>query len=249
MTMLPTKPTLVLVTGANQGIGFEVAKKLILEHKDYHILLAGRRKDAIADAARQLKEIEPNAAVEPLVLDLTSDESISAGVHYINERYGYLDVLINNAGISGSSARGPWPRTEWQEVFNTNVFGTSVLTESLIPLLAKSDKTKRIVFVTSELGSIEWKFKPSNEFVLPYKVYAASKTALNMLAVNMAMQYSRDSTWKINLACPGHCATRFTDYAGTDTPANGALNICRLATLEAGGETGTMSNRFGTIPW
>ncbi|CAH0017933.1 unnamed protein product [Clonostachys rhizophaga] len=247
--MLTTKPTLVLVTGANQGIGFEAVKKLVLEHKNYQILMGGRRKDALEDAARQLKEIEPNANVEPLVLDLTSDESIAAAVHYINEKHGYLDVLINNAGISGSSARGPWPRTEWQEVFNTNVFGTSVLTESLLPLLAKSDKTKRIVFVTSELGSIERKFKPSNEFVLPYKVYAASKAALNMLSVNLAMQYSQDPTWKINLACPGHCATRFTDYAGPDSPANGALNICRLATMEVDGETGRMSNRFGTIPW
>ncbi|KAF5506093.1 Short-chain dehydrogenase/reductase tropE [Colletotrichum siamense] len=239
--------TIVLVTGANQGIGLEIARKLSAENTNYHIIMTGRRQDAIEKAAQEL-ELEGHS-VEPLVLDLTSDKSIEEAVAYVSNKYGFLDVLINNAGIGGDSPMGPWARKEWQKVFDTNVFGTFAVTDSFLPLLANSTKTKRIVFVSSELGSLAWKTEPSKAFVLPYKVYAASKTALNMVAVNLAAHYSQDPTWKINMACPGHCATNFTDFQAPQSAAAGAVSVCRLATLEPGGETGTFSNSEGTIPW
>ncbi|KAH9233268.1 hypothetical protein K456DRAFT_1750558 [Colletotrichum gloeosporioides 23] len=220
--------TIVLVTGANQGIGLEVAKMLSAENIAYHIIMTGRRQDAIEKAAQEL-QLEGHS-VEPLVLDLASDKSIEESVAYVSNKYGFLDVLINNAGIGGDSPMGPWARKEWQKVFDTNVFGTFAVTDSFLLLLANSTKTKRIVFVLSELGSLAWKTEPSKAFVLPYK-------------------YSQDPTWKINMACPGHCATNFTDFQAPQSAAAGAVSVCRLAMLGPGGETGTFSNSEGTIPW
>ncbi|EQB43896.1 hypothetical protein CGLO_17375 [Colletotrichum gloeosporioides Cg-14] len=153
------------------------------ENLAYHIVITVRRKDAIEKAAQEL-QLKGNS-VEPLVLDLTSDTSIHEAVAYLSNKYGFLDVLINNAGISGNSPMGPWARNEWLKVIDTNVFGTFA--------------TKRIVFVSSELDSLALKTELSKAFVLPYKVYAASNTALNMMAVNLAAQYAQDLTWKANL--------------------------------------------------
>lgn len=204
--------TIALVTGANQGIGLEVAKMLSAENIAYHIIMTGRRQDATEKAAQEL-QLEGHS-VEP-----------------VSNKYGFLDVLINNAGIGGDSSKGPWALKEWQKVFDTNVFGTFAVTDSFLTLLANSTKTKRIVFVSSELGSLAWKTEPSKAFVLPYKVYAASKTALNMMAVNLAARFAQDPIWKLNMAFPGHCATSFTDFQAPRSAAVGAVSVCRLATL------------------
>lgn len=245
--------TIVLITGANQGIGFEIAKKLGTEHKDYHIIASGRRLEAVEDAAAKLREL--GCSAEALVLDQDSDESITQAAETILDKHGRLDVLINNAGISRSASyddptKAPLTRSEWMSVFNTNIFGVSVLTEALIPLLEKSQKTKRIVFISSSLGSLASKLSldyPARK--RDYRVYSASKSALNRLALHYAVEREDDPSWKINICAPGYVATNLNNYGGAEPASTGAINACRLATLGPDGETATFTSRHGPVAW
>lgn len=114
-TMTAPKSTIVLVTGANQGIGYEIAKKLGKDHEGYHVLVAGRRKEAVEEAAKKLQA--EGCSVEPLVLDVTSDESIAEAAKTVDAKYGRLDVLINNAAISGGAE--PLSRKLFLDILNT----------------------------------------------------------------------------------------------------------------------------------
>ena len=239
--------TIALVTGANQGIGFEIAKKLGTEHPDYHVLVAGRRKDAIDEAVTKLQALK--VSCEPLLLDVTSDDSIAAAVKVVQDKHGRLDVLINNAGISRRLPDQPLAtdRASWNAVFDTNVASVALVTDAFIPLLEKSQVTKRIVNITSGLGSVDTLQDKANPFHKhPYTVYGISKAGLNLLTMFYAVKYEDDKTWKFNLSCPGLCKTNLNDYIeyGED-PAVGAINAVRLATLGEDGESGTFSNRAG----
>ncbi|KUI56571.1 Carbonyl reductase [NADPH] 1 [Cytospora mali] len=247
--------TIVLVTGANQGIGLEITRKLTTEHKDYHVIMAGRRKEAIEQAANKLQA--EGLSVEPLVLDVTSDDSITAAAKAIGDKHGHLGVLINNAAISSApdSADGSKPlstRQQFLRVLDTNVAGVQAMTDTFIPLLEKSDKTKRIVFITSSLSSMSFKADPKLGFSsrkLEYWHYTTSKSALNMLALHYAVRYEGRDDWKWNLCCPGYCATNLNEFAGTHPPEHGAINACRLATLGPDGESGTFTDKDGVVPW
>lgn len=219
--------TIVLVTGANQGIGLEIARKLGKEHADYHIIMAGRRKQAIEEAAAKLQA--DGLSVEPLLLDMTSDASIEAAAKTVSEKHGYLDVLINNAGISSApptssfangadgttTKQNSTTRSEWLDIYNTNVAGTVVVTDAFLPLLEKSTKTRRIVFLSSGLGSLTRraeKDQPTRK--LPWWPYTVSKTAVTMVGVLYASKFDgREKEWKVNICCPGHCATNLSKSA------------------------------------
>ncbi|PSS03667.1 hypothetical protein BD289DRAFT_478490 [Coniella lustricola] len=256
--------TIVLVTGANQGLGFEIARKLGKEHSDYHIIMAGRRKQAIHDAAAKLEA--DGVSVEPLLLDMTSDESIEAAAKTVSEKHGHLDVLINNAGIadaapaqsaqdtSGDSAQDKpknTTRSEWLDIYNTNVAGTAVVTDAFIPLLEKSTQTRRIVFMSSSLGSLTHRAATDGHLrKQPWWPYTVSKTAMTMVGVLYASRFDgREKEWKVNVCCPGYCATNLNGYAGASPAEQGAINACRLATLGPDGETNTFTNVNGTVPW
>jgi NAD(P)-dependent dehydrogenase (short-subunit alcohol dehydrogenase family) len=240
--------TIVLVTGANQGIGFEISKSLAAKHPDYHVIMAGRRKEAIEEAAAGLKKT--GLDVEPLVMDLNSDESIASAVEYVDSKFGHLDVLVNNCGISRGPTENMTLREEFTAIYNTNVFGTAVVTETFIPLLAKSEKTKRIVFLGSSIGSLTMKADPKSAYRgLDWRQYASSKTAGHYVALTYAARFDGDPSWKINISNPGYCATNLNDFSGADTSANGAVDAVRLAELGLDGETGTFSSREGPVPW
>jgi NAD(P)-dependent dehydrogenase (short-subunit alcohol dehydrogenase family) len=201
--------TIVLITGANQGLGYEIAKKLGTEHHDYHIIVSGRKAEAIDVAAAKL--LEAGCSVEPLLLDLTSDNSIAQAAKTVEQKHGRLDVLVNNAGISSPTvynADKPFARQEWHAIYDTNVFGTSAVTEAFIPLLAKSQKAKRIVFMSSNMGSMSLRTDPNySGRKADYRSYNSSKSALNSLALHVANQLEDDPSWKINICCPGFCST------------------------------------------
>ncbi|KKY34829.1 putative short chain dehydrogenase [Diaporthe ampelina] len=246
--------SIVLVTGANQGIGFEIAKKLNVEHENYHVIMAGRRKQAVEEAAEKLQA--QGFSVEPLVLDLSSDDSIAAAVKAVDEKHGHLDVLINNAAISNisNSADGKplSTREQFLHILDTNVAAVQAVTDAFIPLLEKSTQTKRIVFISSGLGSVSLMGDPklgSNFRKLGATHYTTSKAAFNQLALHYIVRYEDNKDWKLNICCPGHCATNLNAYSGTNTTESGAINACRLATLGPDGESGTFTNKEGTIPW
>lgn len=235
-----------LVTGANQGIGYEITKRLATEHPNYHVYMTGRRKDAIEKAAAQLQA--SGLDVEPLVLDVTSDESIASAVEHVRSRSGRLDALINNAGIS-SAPQDDTLRQRLHRIFDTNVFGAVVVTDAFTPLLERSEGTRCVVFVSSGLGSIKVRtdpdLTPKNDLI----EYGASKAALNHAAMTFASRHWGDEAWKFNTCCPGYCATNMNGYSGPDEASLGSIQPVRLATLGRDGPNATFSNRHGPVPW
>ncbi|GKT61653.1 carbonyl reductase [Colletotrichum tofieldiae] len=241
--------TIALVTGANQGIGFAISKKLASEPYSYHIIMAGRNEKAIKSAAAQLQE--DSLSVEPVVLDLSSDASIEAAVQQIEGRFDHLDVLVNNAGIARAQPLpGQGTRSVYQQIIDTNVIGSMSVTEHFLPLLAKSQQVKRVVFISSGAGSLTlWSTpgSPTRAFKAP--AYAVSKTALNALCLQYAVAHNEEKSWKFNACCPGYCATNLNGYSGTNTPEAGADIACHLASIGGDGPTGTFVNSGGTLPW
>jgi len=244
----PTSQTVVLITGANQGIGFETSKKLAAEHEGYHIIMAGRRKEAIDEAAAALQK--QGLSVEALVMDVTSDTSISQAAAEVDAKFGHIDVLINNAGIAIADVDVK-DRSAWAKIFDTNLFGAAAVTDAFLPLLEKSKTTKRIVFLSSSLSSMNRKLDPNSpqHSANTYRVYSCSKSALNMLAGHYAVQHEKDSSWKINAVCPGYVATNLNDFHGYGEVSTGAIQPCRMATLGPDGPTGTFTEREGTVAW
>lgn len=247
-----TANTIVLVTGANQGIGFEITKKLATEQEGYHVIMAGRRKQAIEEAAKELQS--KGLSVEPLVMDVGSDSSIEAAAKTVGDKHGHLDVLVNNAGISNApkSADGKpnSKRAEFLQIMNTNVAGAEAVADAFIPLLEKATGTKRIVFISSSIGSLSCKADKNHALrSLPWRPYTISKTAETMLGLFFSAQFDGRDDWKVNISCPGYCGTNLNAFAGSNPPEHGAVNACRLATLGPDGETGTFTDVDGPVPW
>ena len=246
--------TIVLISGANQGLGFEIAKKLATEHQDYHILLGSRSLAKGEESAKQLQDLP--GSTQAVQLDVTSDDSIAACADLIKTHFGHLDVLVNNAGIAiPAYQHEPTLRAKFSRCFDTNLFGAAALTDAFVPLL-KLAKNPRIVFMSSEMGSVANTLDPnfpyygiplSNFDVVAYK---ASKAALNMLGATYAVKYGGDG-FKINMCCPGLRKTNLTPTVGGlgGEAAEGAVNACRLATLGVEGEGGTFTNLEGVLPW
>lgn len=246
--------TIVLITGANRGIGYGLARKLAREHPDYHILIGSRNINQGLEAASSLSSYSENtgqaATVSALQLDVTSDASIAAAASHIQKTHGRLDVLVNNAGIA-LDVKEPQAsiRSLMQRTFETNVFGAAAVTDAFIPLLEKST-TPRIVFTSSSVGSLTRAADLTNPWSkAPITAYRTSKAALNMLMLSYAV-ILHDRGFKVNASCPGHIGTDLNDHRGTGSIDDGAVNLARLVTLgEEDGETGTFSTSEGVRPW
>ena len=239
--------TMVLITGANQGIGFELSRKLAKENDGWHILMGSRNPENGVKAAAELKG--EGLSVEPLTVDITSDQSIEHAAKEVESKYGRLDILINNAGISIEYRRPDSSMREiFQEQYNTNVFGHHIVTETFEPLLAKS-ALPRIIFVSSIMGSIQTKAEAKAWFAseqLP--VYRSTKAALNMIMAHWSYKH-KDDGWKINSVCPGYVATNLNKWHGMGTVESGTTELARIATMGKDGPTGTFSDKQGPVPW
>ncbi|KAJ4007614.1 hypothetical protein NW752_010280 [Fusarium irregulare] len=239
---------LALVTGSTQGIGLAVAQALATKH-NYHVLLGVRNTQAGEEIASDLRN--KGHRVDVVELDLTSPESITKAVEHIEQKYGYLDVLINNAGVLLDMNKDLTTWELYQKTFATNVIGTGTLTQTLLPLLrlAKTGPP-RIVFVTSVMGSLTCTTdKTTIYYNIDYKVYDASKAAVNMLMFNFARELD-DVNGKVNAVCPGLVKTALSGFHeyGTSTEL-GAQRIVEVATnMDKDGPTRTISNRDGEIP-
>jgi NAD(P)-dependent dehydrogenase (short-subunit alcohol dehydrogenase family) len=212
-----------------------------------------RRRRRCAPAAKALRA--GGADAHAVTLDVTDHESIRAAAGYVDRTFGRLDVLVNNAGISGSitaQAPGTADLDVIREVFDTNFFGVIAVTNAMLPLLRRAPAA-RIVNVSSGVGSMAYMADPDHYMSqLPAgAAYPCSKSALNSLTVQYAKDL-RDTGILINAAAPGGCATDFTKHLGRvieRTAADGAVIAVHLATLGPDGPRGGFFDDNGPVPW
>ncbi len=246
---------IALITGANQGVGRQVAKELAANGVT---VLVGSRNFERGEAAAT--EIGPNAI--PLQLDVTDGASISAAAEHIRQEFGRLDLLVNNAAVSntakGSLSLEEYVKTtrasnvaldEVRAVWETNVFGVLAVYQAMLPLLRRSTDA-RIVNVSSAVGSLTMNADPACHYRAFYSpVYSASKAALN--AITLAMMIELETTGiKVNLVSPAFTKTNLNGYAGTESVEDGSREVVRVALLGPDGPTGTYTRwENETIPW
>ncbi|KIX94901.1 uncharacterized protein Z520_09211 [Fonsecaea multimorphosa CBS 102226] len=230
MSSVTADHTIVLITGANQGIGFECVKKLAAEQANYHILLGSRSLERGKEAASSITDLARGTAVEALELDVDDDESIAKAAKYVEEKFGRLDVLLNNAGIS--QVKDVSFRENMTRVLQTNTISAACVTEAFIPLMRKAP-VPRLLFMSSGLGSVTLTLDPSFQYyglgnATAIKGYIVSKCAENMVGALYAVQLGKEG-FKVNMTCPGHRATNLNGYNEHAGPAaDGAIEACRL---------------------
>jgi NAD(P)-dependent dehydrogenase (short-subunit alcohol dehydrogenase family) len=237
--------TIALVTGANKGIGYEIAAGLGALGWSVGV---GARDEARREAAvRKLRAGGADAFGVPL--DVTDDASVAAAARTIEERAGRLDVLVNNAGVTGGMPQLPTTveLSAVRTAVETNVIGVIRVTNALLPLLRRS-ASPRIVNMSSSVGSLTRQTAPGAETGPISAAYAPSKTFLNALTVQYAKEL-RDTDILVNAACPGYCATDLNGFRGVRTPEQGAAVAIRLASLPDGGPTGAFFDEDGEVPW
>jgi NAD(P)-dependent dehydrogenase (short-subunit alcohol dehydrogenase family) len=234
-----------LVTGANKGIGYEIAAGL--GALGWSVGVGARDAERREAAVAKLRAAGADAFGVPL--DVTDDASVTAAAALIEERAGRLDVLVNNAAITGGMPQEPTrvdPATV-RTVVETNVLGVIRVTNALLPLLRRS-ASPRIVNMSSSVGSLTRQTTPGAQTGPISAAYATSKTFLNALTVQYAKELG-DTDILINAGCPGFCATDLNGFRGVRTPEQGAAIAIRLATLPDGGPTGTFHDDDGPVPW
>ncbi|MFJ3914232.1 short-subunit dehydrogenase [Streptomyces sp. 2132.2] len=244
-----SKTKIALVTGANKGIGYAIAAGLgALGHR---VGVGARDETRLGAAVEKLRADGVDAFGVPL--DVTSGRSVTEAAGLVELEAGGLDVLINNAGISGEMGPG-WAQDPTgldldvvRTVVETNVLGVIQVTNAMLPLLRRSG-SPRIVNVSSGVGSLTRQADPHVEIGPVMAAYAPSKTFLNAVTVQYARQLAGTGIL-INAACPGLVATDFTGFHGPRTPEQGAATAIRLATLPDDGPTGSFFEDDGTVPW
>jgi NAD(P)-dependent dehydrogenase (short-subunit alcohol dehydrogenase family) len=236
----------ILITGANKGIGFETAKQLA---QLGHTVFLGSR-DAVkgAEAIEKLKS-EGIANVQLLVIDVTDMNSIQNAEKEVAASVQWLDVLINNAAITG-----PQPQNIsvtdialFKEVFDTNYFGAIRTTQVFLPLLRKSP-SPHIINISSEVGSLTLHTSEGrNPNWNNFHAYGSSKTALNSFTVMLANELENTNV-RVNSVTPGYTATDLNQHQGVKTVEEGARPIVNLALSESAGSV-LFLKEGGTVPW
>ncbi|WP_439557374.1 SDR family NAD(P)-dependent oxidoreductase [Dyadobacter sp.] len=243
-----------LVTGANQGVGFQVAKALA---ENGYIVYVGSRN--LQNGLAAAEKIGSNARA--IQIDVTDRKSVENAAATVKQDFGRLNLLVNNAAISNAGAPG---RTlaeimasnrpsissvdEMRTVWETNVFGVVVVTQLFLPLLREA-KAPRIVNVSSILGSLTLARDPNNPYAEHFEMtYGASKTALNAVTVAFANELEKSGI-KVSAVSPGFTATALNNFEGTDSVEVGSLEPIRVA-LEEDGPTALFTGPNQEVyPW
>jgi len=240
---------IVLISGANSGIGLATAR-LLAANPPYSIIIGSRSISSGLESVASLAE--DGLSVSTIQLDITSEASISAAVQHIEMVHGHLDVLINNAGVFPeltAESLHLTTRDLFTQTFEVNVIGTASLTDAMLPLLQKASHP-RVVFVTSKFGSLATGLDPNAAFhETNYMAYRASKAAMNMLAIRYGVMLEGFGG-SVNAVCPGLVNTKLVNNhpAGT-MPEVGAGIVVEMALAEKGGVHGTFTDRSGVIAW
>ncbi|MEU1456211.1 SDR family NAD(P)-dependent oxidoreductase [Streptomyces avermitilis] len=234
--------TVTVITGANKGLGYETARRLI---EQGHTVYAGAR-----DAYRGEQAAKALGA-RPLLIDITDDASVAAAAEQVRAEAGRLDVLINNAGIAGRAAStGELNAADLQQVFDTNVIGAARTTRAFLPLLQAAGHAA-VVNVSSSLGSLTINADPAAHTDIlsawaPLLAYNSSKAALNMLTVLYAQAFPQITVTSVD---PGFTATDLNGHQGTQSVEEGAAVIVTAATAGPSAPSGTFIGATGPVPW
>jgi NAD(P)-dependent dehydrogenase (short-subunit alcohol dehydrogenase family) len=240
-----SEKTIALVTGANKGIGYEIAAGL--GALGWSVGVGARDDERREAAVEKLRAAGHDAFGVPL--DVTDDASVVGAAELLDERG--LDVLVNNAGITGGMPQNPTgvDLDIVRRVVETNVIGVIRVTNAMLPLLRRS-ASPRIVNMSSSVGSLTRQSASDSELTSgPISVaYSPSKTFLNAVTVQYAKEL-RGTNIKVNAGCPGYVATDLNGFRGVRTPEQGAAIAIQLATLPDDGPTGGYFEDAGPIPW
>ncbi|QBD75754.1 SDR family oxidoreductase [Ktedonosporobacter rubrisoli] len=242
---MPQPQKIALITGANQGIGLEVARQL--GKQNILVLIGSRNWTRGKEAAQQL--VAERIEAQAIQLDVTDQQSIEEAARQINDSYGRLDILVNNAAIAPVQDSQPKerPLDKIRAIFETNVFGLFAVTQAMLPLLHRSS-AGRIVNVSSGLASLGTLSNAPAAALRPFSwPYPSSKTAVNSITIFLAKQLEQ-SAIKVNAVDPGRTATAMNPQA-TRTPAQAAQTIVHYATLASDGPSGGFFGEAGSLPW
>jgi len=246
--MTKAEGKVALITGANKGIGLETARQL---GKLGVTILVGARNLAKGEAAAEvLRGVGVDA--RPIKLDVVSETDRTAAAKFIEKEFGHIDILINNAAVMLDSRDGnqtsTTPLAILRETFETNFFAVVALTQTLLPLIRKSD-AGRIVNLSSILASLTLHATPGS-FIYDAKTFAydASKSALNAFTIHLAYEL-RDTKIKVNSADPGWVKTDMGGEGAQMEIVDGATTSVQLATLPANGPTGGYFHMGESLPW
>lgn len=242
---------IALITGASKGLGFETA--LQLGRKGYTILVTARSQQKSDEAANSL--ISKGIEAIGIALDVNSSKDIAQLGQFIAERFGHLDVLINNAGVQlDFPGFMPGNSTETvsmavlKETFDTNFFAPIALTQQLLPLIKKST-AGRIVNVSSIMGSLTLHADATSPiYGIKLLAYNSSKTALNQFTIHLA-EALKDTPIKVNAAHPGWVKTDLGGEYAPMTIEEGVKTIVDLSTLDTNGKTGAFIHLGESLPW
>ena len=241
---------IALVTGANKGIGFETARQLGKE--GVTVIATARNKENGSKAVETLKN--EGIAIEFLQLDVDNDADIQSAFEYISNKYGKLDILVNNAGIQiesenwGDNTSTTISDKVLRQTYDTNFFNVVKLTNTLLPLIRKSD-AGRIVNLSSILGSLKLHSEVGSP-IYGSKLFAydSSKSALNAYTIHLAAALA-DTNIKVNSAHPGWVKTDLGSDAAPMNVAEGAKTSVALALLDVDGPTGKYIHLGNELPW
>ncbi|MCJ1434145.1 hypothetical protein MMC27_003511 [Xylographa pallens] len=239
--------TIVLITGSNQGVGFETAKNLLLSSPDYHVLIGSRDRSKGSQAVSALEALSIKGTVDMVQIDVTDDASVDAAAQHVLDKHGHLDVLVNNAGIF---SQNPSPREAYRAILAVNCVGALSATEAFLPLLRKS-KAPRLIFVSSSTGSISYAADPTSRYYrASANEYRSSKAALNMLIVQYAHKLGLEG-FKVFGADPGLVATNFMDAEllrkrGAVEPEVGGARVATVVKGERDADVGRVCGEYGS---
>jgi NAD(P)-dependent dehydrogenase (short-subunit alcohol dehydrogenase family) len=244
MTENSTTKKTALVTGANKGIGYEIAAGLA--RLGFSVGVGARDHGRRNEAVEKLRA--EGLDVFGVPLDVTDDASVAAAAAQLEERGG-LDVLVNNAAITGGMPQEPTKVSAEQvlAVVDTNVVGVIRVTNAVLPMLRRAE-SPRVVNVSSTVGSLTLQTAQAEAVGPISAAYSPTKSYLNAITIQYAKELA-DTGILVNAGCPGYVATDLNGHSGTRTPEQGAAIFLELATLPDGGPNGTFRDETGVQPW
>ncbi|KAI9714575.1 MAG: hypothetical protein M1812_006380 [Candelaria pacifica] len=243
---------IVLITGANSGVGFAMAKVLVSAPEAFHVIMTGRSLEKVNSAKAEIDAAGIRGSLSTAQLDVTDDKSIEHAVKQVEETHGRLDVLVNNAGIGNID---PDTRTRLQLSLNTNVIGPALVATAFRPLLLRAQKPYS-VFVSSGAGSLTRASQPGSAHMPHEDAYRSSKAALNMIAVVEARDYGTKGL-KVFTMCPGFVVSNIrgpgedarTGRGHARDPVESGELLLSILQGKRDADIGKFVQKDGTYPW